>query len=354
MRKEQKRNYLNAPLYLVWEINKKCNAQCIHCYTSSGPEAKENQILSVPEMLSVADQLIKMKVFRVGISGGEPLLHQGIYTVLEKLCQSDVFVSLSTNGSTIDQEAAKRLRKMEIDSVCLSLDSSYPEVHDEIRRLPGLYNKAIEAARMLVKEGVPVVAGMTLMRYNYKETRRYIELVRSLGIRSVNITSYVPTGRGTPEHALEEALYRDYLFEINEMAKRYAGDVDIMWHDCRFTLIDESFSHYDHKGCGAANTSARITAEGEVTPCSTLPVSGGNVRDHTFEEIWNNSDFFHRMRDRKSYAADSNCAGCLHLEDCGGCRSMSHAYFKDSEAGYPQCSFEETAESPLATATKRS
>lgn len=341
---EEKKNYLEAPLYLVWEINKKCNAQCIHCYSASGPDANEEHILSAPKLLSVADELIDMRVFRVGISGGEPLLHPTIYPILEKLCQSDIFVSLSTNGSPIDHTAAKRLRKMEIDSVCLSLDSSHPEIHDEIRRLPGLFDKAVAAAKLLIDEGVPVVAGMTLMRHNFREMRHYVEFVRSLGIHSVNITSYVPTGRGIPEHALEEELYHDYLFEVNEMAKEYKGDVDIMWHDCRFTLIDESFSHYEHKGCGAANTSARITAEGDVTPCSTLPIAGGNLRDHTFKEIWHNSKFFHQMRDRQSYAKDSNCADCLHLEDCGGCRSMSQACLNDPFAGYPECSFEEPRE----------
>lgn len=330
-------NVLTSPLYAVWEINRLCNAECIHCYTASGPHIIENDLLAQEDALRVARELGTAGVFQVGLSGGEPLLREDCCHIIAELSRSGISVALATNGYIFDRATAKKVKKAGLESLCVSIDSHRAEVHDRIRNRPGLFNKAISAIEAALSENIAVVAGFSVLKYNWNEIREYVEFMKGLGIRDVNLTSYVAVGRGGLEHDLSREEEREFIYMANRLSEEYAGQVAVMWHDCRFALINEKYSFYRFKGCGAANTTCRIAANGDVMPCSTLPISGGNLKKKSFAEIWQNSELFQKIRDRDSIREDSNCGQCVHKRDCGGCRSIAYAYYKDPFAGNYHC-----------------
>ncbi|MDH3974067.1 MAG: radical SAM protein [Deltaproteobacteria bacterium] len=333
----QNSNVLTSPLYAVWEINRLCNAECIHCYTGSGPNVIEKDLLTEKEAIRVARELGDAGVFQVGLSGGEPLLRDDCCHIVAELSRSGVSVALATNGYLFDKAGGKELKKAGLESLCISIDSHRAEVHDRIRNRPGLFDKAVNAIEAALSENIAVVAGFSVLKYNWREIREYVEFMKSLGIRDVNLTSYVAVGRGSLEHDLSREEEREFLYMVNRLSEEYAGSMAVMWHDCRFALINEKYSFYRFKGCGAANTTCRIAANGDVMPCSTLPIPGGNLKKRSFKEIWQNSEFFSKIRDRNNIKDDSNCGQCVHKEDCGGCRSIAYAYYNDPFAGNYHC-----------------
>ena len=42
-----------APLYVAWELTHRCNALCVHCYSSSGPKASTSRDLTTDELVEV-------------------------------------------------------------------------------------------------------------------------------------------------------------------------------------------------------------------------------------------------------------------------------------------------------------
>lgn len=328
---------LSAPLYVVWEINRKCNARCIHCYTASGPDADEEGMLTAEELWNVADQLSQAQVIHVGLSGGEPLLRRECVELVERLSAGGVIVSLATNGKNVTPTLAHRLYRAGLDSVTVSIDSYRADLHDSIRNCKGLFAAAIHAIHVFQEAKVGVVVGMTAMQANFRELEEFVEFLLEQGISSLNITGFVPVGRGRREHDLSGLELRDFLTEAIQLQHRYQDEIAIMWHDCRFTLLDKQLVNQSFKGCGAGNTTARITFDGHVTPCSTLPISAGNLRHAKFYDIWAQSGVLHTMRDRRNVADGSNCGQCTHLAECGGCRSISFAYTGNPWADNPHC-----------------
>ena len=65
-----------APLYIAWEITHRCNAQCLHCYSASGPKVDCSEELTTAEALSVIDQLADVGLLVLAFSGGEPLMRK--------------------------------------------------------------------------------------------------------------------------------------------------------------------------------------------------------------------------------------------------------------------------------------
>ena len=103
------------------------------------------------------------------LSGGEPLLRPDIYELISYGSKIGLKMGLGSNGSLIDEAAAKKLKEAGITTVSISLDSNIPAQHDEFRGVAGAWEKAVEACKALRKNNVLVQVNATLTQQNYNQ-----------------------------------------------------------------------------------------------------------------------------------------------------------------------------------------
>jgi len=325
-----------APLYIAWEITHKCNAKCLHCYSNSGPDSTSDGELSTREALTLIDQLADIGLLVLAFSGGEPMLRKDWPHLVSHAVQRGLSVNIGTNGSCITGNTASVLESLGIQSVTVSLDSHREDVHDAFRRLPGLYSKAVKAIRRLAGQGVRVVVGFTPTRKNWRDGRAVIELACQLGAEAVNLSEYVPAGRGSMDLALTPNELHRVLEEWIAMREEYSGRISIIWHDCRVGMLVPEKDRRDYVGCGAGRLLARILPDGTVTPCVFLPTAIGNYPKSSFSDIWRHAGLMAQFRERTGFKG--NCGECEYLYTCGGCRAVAYAYSHgDPLAGDPHC-----------------
>jgi radical SAM protein with 4Fe4S-binding SPASM domain len=313
----------NAPLYIAWEVSLRCNAQCLHCYSSSGPHAKNSNDLSTEDALKMIDDLAESGLLILAFSGGEPLLRKDIFQLIERAVSKQLVVNIASNGLLINKRMAKKIAASGVRSVTVSLDASNAELHDHFRQHKGLFKKTISAIPLLLKEGVRVVVSFTPTILNYKEGHKVVALAYSMGADAVNMSEYVPAGRGTKKLELPPTLLKEVILEWIDMRKSYKGKMQIIWHDCRAALLVPEEDRDKYSGCGAGKLTARIMADGTLTPCVFLSTPAGNLRNQSFEEIWNNSGLLKSIRNRDLIGG--NCLSCEFKSKCGGCRAVSMA-----------------------------
>ncbi|MEK5240432.1 radical SAM protein [Paenibacillus sp. FSL L8-0470] len=323
-----------APFYLVWEITLLCNASCVHCYSGAGRRHPDE--LDAAEALSVVDQLAEAGVLLLGLSGGEALLRPDWMDIASRASSKGMMVSIGTNGAVIDDEMCRRIIEAGVSGICVSIDGATAEVHEQVRGVKGLYDKAVSAIETLVKHGINVTVGYTPTRLNFRDGRRVVELAARLGANGVNLSEFIPTGRGDQALALTPNELRDVIVEWISMQQEYAGKLKIYWHDCRVALMLPPEQAAQYIGCGAGYVTARITVNGDVTPCVTLPLTAGNLREQSFQDIWSYSPVLANIRDRTT-RNEGNCGTCEHKFICGGCRSAALAYHNDASMGDPYC-----------------
>ena len=326
-----------APLYVAWEITHRCNARCVHCYSDSGPGAGRAGELATAEALSVIDQLAAAGVLVLAFSGGEPMLREDWRELVRHAVAAGLRVNLGSNGATVSDSNADDIARLGVHSVTVSLDSHRPEVHDRFRGCPGLHPRALEAVRRLARRGVRVVVGFTPTRLNRGDAAGVVELAHRLGADAVNLSEYVPAGRGPRSIALAPDELRGVLEQWIALRAEYRGRLEMIWHDCRVGLLVDEEEQRKYVGCGAGRLVARILPNGTVTPCVFLPTAIGSLRDQPFQRMWRESDLLRRFRDRQGHVT-GNCGECRHLASCGGCRAVAHAYSGgDPLAGDPHC-----------------
>ncbi len=326
-----------APLYVAWEATHLCNAECLHCYSDSGPHARCAQNLKTKEALSVITQLAEVGVLTLAFSGGEPLLRSDWSELIKHAVSCGLSVNIGTNGYNVTKQISKTLAKLRAKSVTVSLDSHKAEVHNHIRQCKGLFTYTLKAIRLLVEQRIRVVVGFTPTRLNWKDGLGVIELANKLNADAVNLSEYIPAGRGSIELALNPEELRDVLLNWIKFRKLFKKRIDIIWHDCRVGMLVPESEKDKYVGCGAGRVLARICPDGIVTPCVFLPTPIGSLRKNNFEEIWRKSQLLKQFRERSNHIT-GNCGKCDYLMRCGGCRAVAYAYsLGDPLAGDPHC-----------------
>mgnify|MGYP002371724998 CR=1 FL=1 len=326
----------SAPLYLAWEVTLQCNARCLHCYSDSGPGVRDPGELSTAEALRIIDELADAGLLILAFSGGEPLLRPDIDQLIGHAVGRGLVVQIATNGALINARRAAKLAELGVRGVTVSLDGADAATHDQIRQRPGLFKRAVSAIRILAEAGMRVVVSFTPTRLNHEHGLRVIELAKEFGASAVNMSEYVPAGRGTIDLALPPNTLRDVLQKWIEAGRENQGKIQVQWHDCRVSLLVPPAERDLYAGCGAGRLTARMRVDGTLTPCVFLPNAAGSLRDSSFKTIWESSPVLRAIRDR-GQLHDGNCAGCEHQYTCGGCRAVSMSHYGDPMRGDPSC-----------------
>jgi radical SAM protein with 4Fe4S-binding SPASM domain len=316
------------PLVMSWNITRECNMKCTHCYINATEKKLDNE-LNTQEAKRLIDQIYQVSRPLLILSGGEPLLRQDIFELIDYGSKKGLKMGLGSNGSLINKAVARKLKENGISTVSISLDSNIPAQHDEFRGVAGAWKKAIQACKVLKKQNVIVQVNTTLTRQNYNQIDSIMSLAESIGVENFHLFFLVPTGRGTKVTDISPRKYEEM---ITRTFKKTAGYKLNVRPSCapQFMRIAKDMSldmRQWIRGCIAGLYYCRIYPNGDVTPCPYLPIKLGNIREKSFKEIWFNSEVFNSLRDPNSLKG--KCGICEYRSLCGGCRARAYGLSSD-------------------------
>jgi len=271
--------FFNSPLMCTWEITRECNLNCIHCYNNS--KKRLTSELSTKYKINLAKQLVDMKIFRICISGGEPILSESFWKIAEIFKQGNVMCNTITNGYFINESVAKKMSKY-FNSVQVSIDGITPKVHDAIRGVKGSWNRAIKACKNLVANDVNLMICFVPLLINIHQISKMIDLAFKLGATSFRIERTRLTGRAIKNLNLmpSEESYKNFEKIIDKKRKEYEGKMRVEYTRDYPLIYNQTARHLPPMFCW-------ITPSGVITLNNTLPFSGGSIKNKSFKDIWN-------------------------------------------------------------------
>jgi len=122
--------------YLRISVTDRCNLRCVYCMPAEGvPLLSHGDILSFEEITGVARTAVELGVFKIRLTGGEPLVRRGVPALVGmlKAIPGVKDLAMSTNG-TLLAEFAQELADAGLMRVNISLDTLRPERFAEITR----------------------------------------------------------------------------------------------------------------------------------------------------------------------------------------------------------------------------
>ena len=323
---------------VVWNVTRTCNLRCVHCYSDSFAQKYPGE-LTHEQALANIDDIAAYKVPALLFSGGEPLARPDTLDLMEYAASKGLRVTLSTNGTLIDEAAAARIKKIGATYVGISLDG-IGETNDLFRGKKGAFDAAVRGFRNCTAVGQKVGLRLTLTRRNCADLHDIFDFIQREGIQRACFYHLVYTGRGntadelTPtevRRALDIILVRTLMFKergnpreiltvdnhtdnaylyLKLMEKNPARAKEI------YRLMKWNGGGANSSGIGIAN----IDTQGNVHPdqfwqSATL----GNVKERPFSEIWsdNSIPLLAQLRNRLPLLK-GRCGNCRFQEICGG------------------------------------
>ncbi len=308
------------PIIVQWQCTKECNYHCIHCGTNSG-RAAPNELRS-QEILPVLDDLKELGCDMFFSTGGEPLLRDDLFDVFAHAQDTGITqTGFATNGYAVEQYR-KEIARAECTSIMVSIDG-YGKKHDEIRGVPGAYQKAITSIDILKKDvGVPWVGACTVFREeNIGELPKILDDLLTTDFDYYRLNSVVPEGRAkgmsNPPEVIEKALQFALL-------KQKDGIPVVMGENLGFLGPLEEPMRGQPFFCGSGFSTLTIMETGEIQGCNSsdrIDMNEGNIREKNIEDIWWNR--FERFRTGIWDTLPELCLECTHVMQCrGGCWKM--------------------------------
>jgi radical SAM protein with 4Fe4S-binding SPASM domain len=307
-------------------------------------------------------QLAKLGIIQLTLTGGEPLLRHDLPEILRAIKSARMGVLLQTNATMVDSRMADRLHFLldpRLAMVQASLDGATAETHERIRGA-GTFQAACDGIRRLAETGLSVIVSCCPIRWNEEELPALYSLAGELGAAAFQATPLAPFSpsldRLTPDQDMTfraEAEIR--LRAQSPGAPRYLGGVsgeDLHWisHAAARRFVPQRSVSPDRFVCGGLRTKIHIAADGAVYPCvfaAANELKLGRVTESPLKRIWELRAAHPFARGRS--AEDSVCGKCAWAAVCrGGCPGLALVRRGSLDRPDPRCRYgrelEETCE----------
>jgi cyclic pyranopterin phosphate synthase len=163
-------------------VTDRCNFSCVYC-KSADPRNyfPQRDLLTWEEYLRVARVLAGQGIRKVRVTGGEPLLREGIVDFIHRLHEIPELedIAITTNGFLLP-EMAKALAAAGSPRMTVSLDSMSPAKFARITRTPRSFEKVMAGVDAALEAGLkPVKVNIVLVRgFNDDEIVDFARLAR--------------------------------------------------------------------------------------------------------------------------------------------------------------------------------
>ena len=197
-----------VPHVVAWNLTRRCNLECAHCYISAGPRESATAELDTAACLAVADQILAVNPAPLLIlSGGEPLLRDDLAEIARHASARGATVVVGTNGTLLTDQRIAALQEAGVRGVAVSVDSLRPRYHDNFRHGKGSLAETQTSLALLRARRLDFIIQTTVTKGNRAELARLVEWSAGQGAVSFNCYFLVSTGRGASLTDLAPADY---------------------------------------------------------------------------------------------------------------------------------------------------
>lgn len=282
------------PSQIIVDLTEVCNLACIHC---PHPEFKKSEHYAgrfLDPALN-AKMVDEVRLRGQGLTQyirytgeGEPLIHPRGYDMIEYATQrSGVFVTLTTNGTIMNEKRTRRLLESGVHMIDISIDAFTPETYAKIR----------------------VNGDLNVTRANVLQLINWVKTAKA---KTKVVVSYIEQPQNAGEAQDFEAFWKDHgadfvvIRRLHSGAGAVGGIASLMRHE----------NAQEHRyPCLYPWERIILNPRGELVFCPQDWVRGSLVADYrstTIEEAWQ-GEFYRKLRDahlRGNFSGHGFCGQC--------------------------------------------
>lgn len=364
-------DFSQRPMLVFWETSRSCLLACRHCRASATAQPLPGE-LSPAEGLALIDQVAGFgRPYPILVlTGGDCLQRPDLFDLVEHAVSAGIPVCLSPSVTQLlDAAMIGRIAGSGVRAVSVSLDGCRPRTHDDVRGVPGHFERTVTAIRELVAAGITVQVNTTVMGHNVEDLPGIAALLARTGAHIWEVFFLVQAGRGTAVAPLSPAGCEDvchFLYDASAygfivrtveapffrrvVTARRAGASAPHTATYRELSADLRRLLGPATGTASAHTAPTrdgkgivfVSHDGQVYPAGFLPLSVGSVRSQPLAAIYRDDPL---LRSIRAARFTGRCGTCEYADLCGGSRARAYAATGDPLGEDPACPYQPAAAS---------
>ena len=259
-----------AHTYLRISLTDRCNLRCFYCMPEEGIElADKSHIMSLEEIVRIAERFVHLGVDTIRLTGGEPLIRRNLEFLVRELAGLGVTLKLTTNGILLDKYF-DLFEEVGLRNINISLDTL-----DKTKSLfiskRDYYDRIMDNLKRAIDYDFNIKLNMVLIRgVNEREINDFIALTRDQDI-AVKFIEYMPFKGNRWEW--DKVVGKD---EILEAAQSGFSDVEKLADPAHSTSASYAVKGFTgsfgivstitHPFCSGCNR-IRLSADGKMRNC---------------------------------------------------------------------------------------
>ncbi|WP_430505621.1 TIGR04347 family pseudo-SAM/SPASM protein [Haloparvum sp. PAK95] len=343
---------------VVWNVTKRCNLHCEHCYAAAQSEPAPGE-LSTAEAKGLIRDFADYGIPVLLFSGGEPTMREDLPELVAYASDRGIRPVLSTNGTLLTAETVEALQAAGLQYVGVSVDGRR-ERNDAFRGREGAFDAAVEGIETCLDAGIKTGLRYTITERTAPDMAGVVDLLTDVGVDRFCFYHLDYGGRGADiaDADLDPDEKRAAIRRLCDLTREYhdAGEeIETLlvgnYVDGAFLVeyareeFGEAHARRVHEylqrngGDPAGERVADVDYQGNVHPTQFWQgYSLGNVRDRPFSEIWEDetNPLLNFLRDREDRLT-GKCADCAYKNICRGGSRLRALATDGISAPDPQC-----------------
>jgi MoaA/NifB/PqqE/SkfB family radical SAM enzyme len=297
------------PDMLQLMVTSRCQLQCKMCNVWKQQYPQE---AGLEDLKRFIDEAISMGIKTIYFTGGEALLRQDIFELIDYAARPGIITTINTNGGFINQETAEKIVRSKLRNISFSIDGAKPETHNFFRgeevfqramRSIGYlnyykdkYHRGRDSQERVLDVGMVSV----IMKKNMEELPDLADLAKQIGCCYIAFQPLV--NNGDLSAAIESSeLWKNDLWIGEKDIPRLQQILDILGekkkefsHDPYIEIMPEkTLKHYRGQDfgntCFAGFNRVFVNPQGDMS-FVCFQTSFGNIKKDSLKKIWYSED----------------------------------------------------------------
>ncbi len=264
------------------QITESCMCRCIMCNIVG---YFKTPMMPLHRILRTLEECGILGIRLADLFGGEVTLRKDLLELLRHVRWLGMDSMFITTGYYVTPAYARQLHDAGVKRVVVSIDGSRPEIHDEIRQLPGIYDRAVRGMKALAAiPEIETFASTVILSENLWDLPDLIRLSGRIGLRkhefflpiSGPVSSTLPRW---PDGDEMHTLFEEILPEMEKVARKLGVTIDFRPEIRKWQIDHREIAEMVAQGqynvharepesrCHAPGHNLFITVNGNVYPC---------------------------------------------------------------------------------------
>ncbi len=182
-------NKILKPKRVIVEITDKCNFKCKHCFAN-----KNDFELKVESWKKIFNNICKEKIQSITITGGEPLLYQGLFDLLKQVRIRKTLLCLDSNVSLITEQNIKLIERY-FKKIRVSHYGMNRSWHANTQTNGSNEEKFLKTLKLLCDSKLKVQVKIPLFNNNVKNLFRILDRLKEFNVDEIVLIPIIPVGK---------------------------------------------------------------------------------------------------------------------------------------------------------------